>query len=135
MPPGLEQARGALDPAAVHDTVAAIVRRPEFANSARESLVGRFARYLIEHLAELLDHVHGSSATRALVIGTVALIVIVVIGRVLIARGAEADAARLRAGSRAVGVAGGDPWIAADALAAEGRYVDACHVLYAAIVR
>jgi len=55
-------------PAQIHDTVAAIVREPEFARSGRESLLGRFVRYVLAKIRDLLSHYRGSPSARYIVV-------------------------------------------------------------------
>lgn len=134
MPAAFAQVRDRLDPAAVHDTVAAILRQPEFSHAARESLAGRAFRYLIARLFELFDRVHGSPVTRLFVLTAIVLIVIVIVGRIALSRAADAEAEEHGSGARPASQALADAWAAADALAREGRYTDACHRLYAAVL-
>lgn len=116
----------------VHDTVAAIARQPEFAGSARESLMGRFLRYVMAWIRDLLARYHGSASARYVVIAAIGLIVLVIVARVVSSRELDAQARRLRDARR--GTAREDLWIAARRAADEGDYAGACHLLYAAVL-
>jgi preprotein translocase subunit Sec61beta len=117
----------------IHDTVAAIARLPVFARSARESLVGRFIRYVIAQVREFFDRYHGSTSARYIVIAAIALILLVVIARIVTARGLDAEIRR-RARTYRRGSIHEDFWMAAQRAAATGDHVAACHLLYAAVL-
>jgi hypothetical protein len=119
-------------PRQVHDTVAAIAAQHDFAGQ-RESLLGRFVRFIARKLGDLLDLVRGSADARAVIAVVVGLLVAIVIARIVIERRASERRARLRVRG---GPGGGreDGWRLARSLADEGRFTDASHVLYAALI-
>lgn len=120
-------------PEMIHDSVAAIARQPAYATSIRQSLFGRFLRFLFDRFSDLQRLVGGSSSARFIVIAAVTLIVAVIVGRIVIARRIEEQKGRIRAGR--VGTRERtDYWAAARDLANTGDYAAACHALYAAVL-
>lgn len=117
----------------IHDTVAAIAREPAYAVPIRRSLFGRLLRWLFERFADLLALFGGSQRARLSVIIAVALVVIALVGRVLVARQAEARR-RTGASLRAVGSERRDYWVLADELAKAGNFVGGCHAVYLAVL-
>lgn len=119
-------------PRQVHDTVAAIAAQRDFAGQ-RESLLGRFIRFIARKLGDLLDLVRGSVDARAVVAIAVGLAVVIIIARIVIERRAAERRARL--GSRsAMRGARQDGWRVAQSLADAGQFTDASHALYAALI-
>jgi hypothetical protein len=119
-------------PAQVHDTIAAIVAQPDFATAQRESLFGRFLRFLIAEISDLLRLARGSIDGRIIVAAAVLVIGLIVISRIVADR-RLATRRRLRStagmhGSRR------DAWAAARELAARGEFADASHALYSAVL-
>jgi hypothetical protein len=117
----------------IHDTVAAIARQPEYGGAARQSLIGRFFRYVIGRIGDLFDWMRGSLDARIVVIAAVVLVALVVIGRIVV----ERQLSDRRRSSRGAGVARGqrqDFWRLADELASERRFAEASHALYAAVL-
>lgn len=121
--------------AAVHDTVQAVLRDAAFRRSLRRSLADRALLWItdiFERLARRFDH---GPSLRVIGLGVAALLVLFVVVRAVVAARARDD----RAGSsrrRRGGVAtSGDAWLAADAFARDGRYEDAAHALYRAVIQ
>jgi len=130
----LPQAVGQWSTSAIHDTVAAIARQPEYATPLRRSLLGRAFGYLLEKLGDLLALFRGSRDFRIVAIAAVALIVLAIAGRIIVAR--QLDVANKRAGLRS-GIGRGekrDHWVRSRELAANGDYAGASHALYAAVI-
>jgi hypothetical protein len=118
--------------AAIHDTVAAIVRQPPYRRDLGSALLDRIMRWLgdlYDRVVEALGSVpHGR---------TVATIAAMLIGFLILAR--IGYAARLRGASRgapeaarARGGASTDPWREAEQLAGKGQFTEAAHALYRA---
>jgi uncharacterized protein DUF4129 len=128
---GVQQIAQRWSPAQIHDTVAAIVRGPAFAQS-RESLLGRFARYVLAQIRDLLLQYRGSPTARYAVIAAVAALVLVIIARIVVAR--DADAQIRRRGASVRGSAAADPWGIARDHAAAGDFTAASHALYAGLL-
>lgn len=119
--------------AAVHDTVQAVLRDPAFRRSLRRSLADRLLLWLshwFEQLVKLLNHL---PSTRSFALGFVALIVLFVVVRLVIAARARDERATRGSARRGV-VSTDDPWRAADALALEGRHEEAAHALYRGVI-
>jgi uncharacterized protein DUF4129 len=117
----------------IHDSVAAIAKQPAYATSIRQSLLGRFLRFLFDRLSDLQRVLGGSSSARFVVMAAVALIVVVIVGRIVVARRIDEQRSRIRAGR--VGARDrADYWGAARELANRGEYSAACHALYAAVL-
>jgi len=118
----------------IHETVATIARQPEFAGSARQSLIGRFWRFVMARLRELLERYHGSTSARYVVIASLVIIVLVIVARLISTR--ELDARGRRLGRPHGRVSSHeDLWMAAQRAAAAGDRVEACHLLYAAVLQ
>jgi hypothetical protein len=130
----LQQAIGGWTTKAIHDTVDAIARQPEYAITLRRSLLGRLGGWLFERLGDLVELFRGSRDLRIASIVGAALILAAIIGRIVIAR--QVDIVRRRAGFGAELGKGGrrDFWNLARELAASGDHAAASHALYAAVI-
>jgi uncharacterized protein DUF4129 len=117
----------------IHDTVAAIARQPAFARSGRESLLGRFLRYVLENIRQLLNRYHGSPGARYVVIAGVVVLLVIIVARIVIIRDVDAQVRRRRALVRGA-LADADLWRAAQGFAAAGDYTTASHALYAGLL-
>jgi hypothetical protein len=118
---------------AVHDTVDAVVRAAAFRRSLQSSLAERLVRWFGEWLRRVFHVLDGMASARAIALGLAAALVVVVVARlVLAARARDQDAFALSRASQAR--SGEDPWRAADRLAAEGRFEEAAHALYRAVL-
>jgi hypothetical protein len=116
-------------PSAVHDTIAAIARGIEYRRSLRQSLLDRAFLWLAEAIERLIGFIRHLPSSRAIGLTILGLIVATIIARLVISGLArEESGSRARRG-RGVGV-GEDPFVAAERLAAEGRFEDAAHALY-----
>ena len=122
-------AAGQLPASAIHDTVAAIARGIDYRRSLRQSLLDRFFLWIGELISHFLRFIRHSPMSRPFGYAVIALIVLGVAARLLIAAQAR-DETRgpLRRRTRASGTE--DPFAVADRLAAEGRYEEAAHALY-----
>jgi hypothetical protein len=121
-----------LDPAAVRDTIASVFTDPAYDQSLRQSLGDRVLEWIFRTLGAIVEALRGSADIRWLVIGAAILIVSVVVARAFFL---SAEGARRR--TRRPGAArtrGIDPWAQAAAEADAGRYTDAAHLLYAAVL-
>jgi uncharacterized protein DUF4129 len=118
-----------LPASAIHDTVAAIARGIDYRRSLRQSLLDRFFLWIGELISHFLRFIRHSPMSRPFGYAVIALIVLGVAARLLIAAQAR-DETRgpLRRRTRASGTE--DPFAVADRLAAEGRYEEAAHALY-----
>jgi len=126
-------AAGQLPASAIHDTVAAIARGIDYRRSLRQSLLDRFFLWIGELIAHLVRFLRTSPVSRPLGYTVLALIVIGVLARLLIAAQARDDArGPLRRRTRAAGAE--DPFVMAERLAAEGKYEEAAHALYRGVL-
>src|SRR5262249_28806781 len=80
-------------PDMIHDSVAAIARQPAYSASVRQSLLGRFFRFLFDRLRDLQAALGRSSGVKLTVIVAIALIVFVIVARIVMARRIEDDRA------------------------------------------
>ena len=127
------QGAGPWSPSQIHDTVAAIVRQPAFAGRGRESLLGRFLRYVFAHIRDWLSQYQGSANARYVVIAALIVLILIIIARIVTVRDAEAQARR-RGFIGRVSSADADLWGTAQELAAAGEYTAASHALYAGLL-
>jgi hypothetical protein len=119
---------------AVHDTVQAVLRDAAFRRSLRRSLADRALLWIADILERLARRFEHGPSLRAIGLGVAALLVLFVVVRAVMgarARDDRAGSSRRRRGGVA---ASGDTWLAADALARDGRYEDAAHALYRAVI-
>jgi hypothetical protein len=119
--------------AQIHDTVAKIASQPAYAASVRESLLGRFLRYVLDRVASLLAWLSGSIDARIALIVAVVLVAAVIVLRVVVARQLREGRGRLGLTINSMSVRA-DLWALARDEAAAARYVDACHAVYAAVI-
>lgn len=117
---------------AVHDTVLAVVQGDAFRRSLHSSVAERLLAWAGEWLERLFGFLDGTTSARTIALCFAALLVLLVLGRLLVAaRARDPGAVSARIGRVR---AGEDPWRAADRLAAEGRFEDAAHALYRAVL-
>jgi hypothetical protein len=119
---------------AVHDTVGALLRDAGYHRSFWSSLAGRalleFGRFVIW----VMGAVQNVPGGRTTVLTVIALIVVLLVGRLLIAN-EWGDDALFRRKSSALGALRIDPWGESERLAAAGDYMGAAHALYQAVLR
>lgn len=126
----LRQLQAPVTPAAVRDTIARIVTEQGYYRNVASTLLTRSWEWLSRTLRDLFLQAAGSRGTYLVSLSLIALLIIAVIARsVIVAR------ARRQAAARRVSEATADDLLAkARGLAAQGAYVDAAHLLYAAVV-
>ena len=129
-----QDAVGRWSTAAIHDTVAAIARQPQYATPLRRSLLGRALAYAIDWFGDVIRLFHGSREFRLVVIAATALVVRAVVGRIVISRQLDVVGRRGGGGGGAARGAPRDFWAMSRGLAAAGDYAAACHALYAAVI-
>ena len=129
----LQQAIDTLAARAVHDTVAAIIRDGGYGRTLTQSLLGRFLQFVVDRIAELLAFVRGIPSLRLLTIGVTLALLVGILARIVTARRLRDELRRGRGGG-VLGTTRVDPWLRAQALAKEGRYAEAVHALYAAVI-
>lgn len=116
----------------IHDTVAAIVADPTIAGATRRSVLGRLFRYLSTKLNDILHWASGSLDARIITGAGIAIVVLLIIARVYAGR---REAAGVRAAAlRGVARDRTNAWKGAQQLASEGRFTEASHQLYTAVL-
>ncbi len=118
----------------VHDTVAAIMRQRAYQRSLRTSLLSRFLDWLGEWWRRFTGAVSNVPHGRYVVIALVSVIVMLVIARIVYAARLRDESATRRKIVPRRRESGTAPWDDAQRLAAEGRYTDAAHALYRAVL-
>jgi hypothetical protein len=120
-------------PAAVHDTVEAVVRGAAFRRSLQTSVAERLLQWLSEWMSRVSHFLRGAPSARTIALGAVAALVLVVVVRLLVAaRARDADALAAARGGRAGATE--DPWREAERLAAAGRFEEAAHAVYRGVL-
>ena len=119
---------------AIHDTVAVIVRQDVYQRRLARSIADRVWAWLLDQLGTLFEVIAGTPAARAITLFVTALLVAALAARILFA-------ARFAGRPPRVVARGGDRNLRhvptldeARNLARAGRYADAMHVLYGAIL-
>ena len=124
-----------MTPEAARDTIRAVMRQPAFDRAIRDTLWSRAMSWLAALFERYRQAAHDSPVLHWTSIALLSLLVAAVAGRAVylawIHRGTRAATART---ARARARRGGDPWLAAQALAAAGDYTGAAHALYAALL-
>lgn len=120
--------------AAIHDTVAAIVRQSVYRRDLPHTLLDRLLRWLFDLIGRLLGTVGGLPHGREIAIVATAVLVVLIAGRVLYARQLRSGALDELAGAQVEGRVAADPWREAERLASAGRFTEAAHALYRSIV-
>ncbi len=117
-------------PAAVRDTISRIVLERGYYRNVTSTLLSRGWEWLTRTLRDLFLQAAGSRGTYLISLSLIAVMIIAIIVRsVIVAR------ARRQAASQRVRDASADELLAqARGLSAQGAYVDAAHLLYAAVV-
>lgn len=131
----LQQITGGSPPwpaAAVHDTVAAIMRQAPYQRSLSQSVWDRFIGWLFERIAGLIAGVRGLPSIRWVVLGLAIAAILLIAARVLYVRRTRED--ERTSWRRRARVSTEDPFALAERAAADGRYTEAAHALYRAVI-
>jgi len=127
--------QGAQLPAsAVHDTVAAIARGIEYRRSLRQSVLERLWLWFGELLSRLFGAIRHMPSARTVGLVLLGLIVGLIVARLVIAALARDETGRRAQRLRRRAAALEDPFDAAARLSGEGRYEEAAHALYRAVL-
>lgn len=119
-------------PRAIHDTVAAIAKRPEFARALSDSLLDRVLRKLTDWYNAFIELFRGNEPVRLLLWTLVAVLVLLIVARLVVG---IRETERRRRGIPAHRSTSSDPWGDARRLAESGSYTEAAHALFAALLR
>ncbi|HVT39069.1 MAG TPA: DUF4129 domain-containing protein [Gemmatimonadaceae bacterium] len=118
---------------AVHDTVAAIASQAAYRRSMSTTLMNRLLAWVFRLIRDFFDLFGGSGIGRAVTYTLLVVLVLLVVARfVVAARTAQEE--RLHAGDRGTRARASDPWGDAERLAGSGRYTEAAHALFAALL-
>jgi uncharacterized protein DUF4129 len=118
---------------AVHDTVAAIAAQAVYRRSISQSLMSRLLNWIGRMITDFFDLFRGSGAGRTVTYLLLAVLVLLIIARFVVAvRASRHD--RLLSTPRGQRTRTSDPWGDAERLAAAGRYTEAAHALFAALL-
>ena len=117
----------------MHDTVQVVLRDRAFQRSLRRSLGDRILVAIGDVITRLARLMRGLPSGRTLALLFVAVVVLVVLVRFLVAASAR-DAARGGRISKRDVATGMDPWRTADELVALARYEEAAHALYRGVI-
>ncbi|MEW5916260.1 MAG: DUF4129 domain-containing protein [Gemmatimonadota bacterium] len=123
-----------ITPGAIHDTVAAIVQQDEYQRRLARSLAERFWVWMWDQISTVYGAVAGSPAARTVALIVAGLLIATIVLRIAYASRFERRAARIRPGLTVRGVRAQPTLADAQRLAAEQRFADAIHVLYAAVL-
>lgn len=118
----------------IHDTVAAIARQPVYATSIRESILGRFFRFLLERIADFFRLFDGTRNSSIWILSVLAVVIAVIVARIVVTRRAADLQRRIGGGIGGARIIVRDYWGDARAAAMAGDYTAATHALYAAVV-
>jgi hypothetical protein len=121
---------------AIRDTIATVFRHSSYDRSFRETLLSRVAAWLAAILERLREVVSGSPVAYWVSIAILASLAALVVGRIAYVAYArrEAGSAGGRRGRRGGAGTEDDAWTAAQELSAGGRYTEAAHALYRALL-
>lgn len=120
--------------AAIHDTVAAIVRQPGYRRGLGTTLLDRVLGWIgewYERLVAALGTVPHGRIVATIAAATVAVLVVARIAYAARLRGTSTMSLARSRGKRRVST---DPWREAEQLAAAGQFTEAAHALYRATV-
>jgi hypothetical protein len=118
--------------AAIHDTVAAIVRQPAYRRDIGRTLLDRILGWIGDAYERLSQAVSGMPHGRLIATVAAAVVVLLVVARIAYAARLRVPTAEATRGSRARGTSSSDPWDEAQRLAAGGQFTPAAHALYRA---
>ncbi|HET9423823.1 MAG TPA: DUF4129 domain-containing protein [Gemmatimonadaceae bacterium] len=119
---------------AVQDTVAALLEDAAYRRSFWSSIGGRLLTELGRLVAWIFDAVRGIPGGRTTVLTVLAVVLLLILGRLFLAgQWGEDTVFRRRPG--AMRASRFDPWTEAESLAAAGDYMGAVHALYQAVLR
>lgn len=120
--------------AAIHDTVASIVRQSGYRRDWQRTLLDRIMRWISDLLNRFLGAMRGVPHGREIAVVGAALLVLLIATRVMYARRLRASGFEEPGGPTVEGRIRTDPLREAERLAAAGQFTEAAHALYRAVV-
>jgi hypothetical protein len=118
--------------AAIHDTVAAIVRQGAYRRDVSTTLLDRLLQWLAETFARMVQALGGVPHSRFVATVAAAIVGTLIVARVLYAARLRAPDSAVPATARWRASSTADPWREAEQLAAGGNFTEAAHALYRA---
>jgi hypothetical protein len=128
--PGVEQ----WNAGAIHDTVGVLLRDAGYHRSFWSSVAGRVLLEFGRAIVKLLDAALRIPGGRTTVLTIIAIIVLVILGRLFMAAD-FGDELLLRRRQGGAGASRMDPWTESERLASSGDFMGAAHALYRAVLR
>ena len=120
--------------AAIHDTVAAIVRQPAYRRGLGTTLLDRVLSWIGDWYSRLVTALGSVPHGRVVATIAAATVTLLVVARIAYAARLRGVSTLSRAGRRGRRATAADPWREAEQLAAAGRFTEAAHALYRATV-
>jgi hypothetical protein len=130
----LQQSVGPWSSAAVHDTVATLLKDAAYRRSFWSSIIGRLVNQLERFFNWLVDAARSIPGGKATVLTIIAVVLLLVLARLILAA-QWSDDVLVRRKPGAFGGTRFDPWGESEKLAAAGDYMGAAHALYQAVIR
>jgi len=118
--------------AAIHDTVAAIVKQSAYRRDVGSTLLDRILQWIGELYTRFVDALGVVPHGRAIATAATVAVVLLILARLFYASRLRGVGAMHRGAGRARGTASADPWREAEALSSAGHYTEAAHLLYRA---
>jgi hypothetical protein len=121
---------------AAQDTIAAVFGEPEYGRSAQRTVGALIWEAFARTVGRIFDAFDRSPFLRTVALwGGGAVLVLIVLRVLYVAAQRDRMAAHAGRARGDTGATARDPWLAAQRAAAEGRYTDAAHLLYAALLQ
>ena len=120
--------------AAIHDTVAAIVRQPAYRRSLGTTLLDRVLGWIGDWYSRLVTALGSVPHGRVVATIAAATVALLVVARIAYAARLRGTSAMSLVRSRNKHRMATDPWREAEQLAAAGQFTEAAHALYRATV-
>ena len=119
---------------AVHDSVAAIARQAMYQRAVGQTLMKQLLAWIGRLINEVAALFRGSGAGRAITIAGIVLLAVLVIARFIVSTVAAREHRSRAAGFRGMTAHASDPWGDAERLAIAGRFTEAAHAVFAALL-
>lgn len=119
---------------AVHDTVAVIARQAVYQRAVGQTLMNQLLAWIGRIITEVAALFRGSGVGRAITIAGIVLLAALVIARFILSTLASREHRSRAAGVRGMSSHASDPWGDAERLAIAGRFTEAAHAVFAALL-